>query len=98
MKLAEFTGEDARKIMDLWKIHLGMIYKHPYFTHPEFFSELVQDPSAWVTGRLEDRLGSRWSDDAKLFMYLRMGNLEIKCYVQTHTIMPQHKQEAERAE
>jgi len=100
MNPKDFTVDVAKKVMNLWKEHLGFCYDHNrYLKHPELFVSSLQDPNSWVTERFEDRIGSRYTGDSRLLVYLRNEGLEIECYVQANTVFGQdRKQEAERAE
>lgn len=100
MELKDFTPAKARDVMKLWKKHLGFFYaKNSYLRYPEILSSFVQDPKYWVTGRYEDRVGSKYTDDSKLIVRSNQGKLEISCYVQAHTVMGRERiKEAEEAE
>jgi len=83
MKLAEFDENVARKVMDLWQEHLGFWHSfNLYCEHPAVLAACMTDREYWASGRFEDRIGSRYTDDSKLLAYLRHGELEIACYVQ----------------
>jgi hypothetical protein len=100
MELRNFTVDVAKQVIRLWEEHLGFWYENNrYLEYPELLVSSLQDPSSWVTGRFEDRIGSRYTDDSKLLVYLKNQGLEFECYAQAHTVFgEQKKQEAERAE
>ena len=101
MRIKDFTPDIAKKVMELWSQHLGVCCESQrYLEHPELLAWEMQSPNSWITGRFEDRIGSKWTDDSKLLAYLRTeSGLEFECYVQAHTIMGQEiRQEAEKAE
>ena len=100
MELNQFKVDNAKKIMDLWKKHLGFWHNdHWYFKHPEVLVYSLKNPESWVTGRFEDRIGSRYTDDSKLLAYLGEEGLEFECYAQAHTVMRKDRQqEADRSE
>lgn len=102
MHLKDFTPDVARNVMELWKEHLGLHYfgSQRYFEDPEQLSSSVINPRNWLLGRYEDRIGSRWTEDSKLFVYNnRPGDdgLRIEAYVQAQNLW-RNRVEAEKAE
>ena len=87
MEPKDFTVDVAKKVMELWREHLGFWYdNNRYLKDTELLVFSLQDPNSWITGRFEDRIGSRYTDDSKLLVYLRDSGLEIECYAQAHTV------------
>ncbi len=100
MKLEEFTPDVAKRLMYLWKRHMGIYgMGSSYLKNPELLSELVRDRENWITGRYEDRIGSKYTDDSKLIVCLNRGEVEVSCYAQAHAVMGRERaKEAEQAE
>lgn len=100
MKPEQFTSGVAKRVMLLWKEHLGFFYRdHHYYTDAKLLVYALENPQSWLAGRFEDRIGSRYTDDSKLLAYLRSGQLEFECYAQAQTVMgPEKRKEAENAE
>jgi hypothetical protein len=99
MRPEDFTVDVARKVMLLWKEHLGFWREHNhYMEHPEILASRLQKPSEWH-GTFQDRVGSKYTDDSKLRACLKDGELEISCYAQSHVVFgKKEKQEAEKAQ
>ena len=102
MKLSEFDVNVARQVMNLWNQHLGLHYfgSQKYFDCPHLLVLDARNPRFWLCRRYENRIGSRWTEDSKLFMYLnRFGNegLRIEAYVQAQNLMV-GRDEAQRGE
>jgi len=100
MKLGDFSPDVAKRVMELWKEHLGFFYDtghaSRYLEYPDMLADDVRNTSGWVTSRYEDRFTSRFSDDSKFFVNLTLEGLEITCYVQYHGSVG--REEAEQAE
>lgn len=96
MKLEDFNTDIAKKVMALWKEHLG-VYDKKYFRHPELLVRNVIE-SMYSLYYFEDRIGSRFSEDSKLHA-TAFDDLIFECNVQSHTIMDAAiRKQAENAE
>jgi len=74
MKLEDFTPGVAKKVILLWKRHLGFYHReNSYLRHPEILADFVHDPTCWLTGGYQDRIGSRYTDDSKLLILNSFG-------------------------
>ncbi len=100
MRLEDFNVDVAKKVINLWKEHLGFWDKNNfYLNEPELLVFLLNDVDKWVTGRFEERLGSKYTDDSKLLIYIENQNLKVECYAQTQTVFGKiNKEKAEDAE
>ena len=99
MKPEDFTADVAERVMGLWAEHLGFWRKsNRYSENPRLLANLLQNPNGWLAGMFQDRIGSRFTDDSKLYASLTKGKLELRCYVQAHTAVREEEQEALDAE
>lgn len=100
MRPNDFSVDNAIKVMGLWEKHLGFwSANNNYLKHPELLVSSLQNIDYWITGRFEDRIGSRYTEDSKLFAYLEKGKLEFECYAQANTVFGKDKKkETEKAE
>lgn len=89
MRLREFDVNVARRVMDLWNLHLGLHYfgSEKYFESPELLVRDINNPRFWFTGRWENRIGSRWTEDSKLFVYDRHEGISVEAYVQAQNLI-----------
>ena len=91
MKLTEFTPDVAKRVMELWKTHLGLCpgwNSQKYYEHPDLLVVMVINSRNWVTGRFEEPIGSKWTDNSKLLVYNRYREgVHIEAYVDLPTYM-----------
>ena len=97
----DFVLVNATDIIARWVEHLGPHSFNRYIASPHLLVAHIHDPASWDTGRIEARIGSRYSEDSKLLVYDRIEGLEFLCYVQmikSFGVTEAELQEAKRAE
>ena len=95
MKQNEFTADIAKKVMELWKEHLGFFYgKHNYYENPQMLVDAFNREILNI-GVFQDRVGSRYSDDSKLTIKVIGNQVEFDCYVQAHGVDKKKSEVAE---
>jgi len=99
MKPENVTVDVATKVMEIWQEHLGFWYDdNKYLDEPSLLSSILQTPDEWMAGMFQDRIGSKYTDDSKLYARVERGDLKITCYVQPHTVFKDNRQKAQDAE
>ena len=101
MNREDFVLVNATDIIALWVAHLGPHSSNRYIRFPHMLVSHIKNPESWDAGRIEARIGSRFSEDSKLLVYDRIEGLEFLCYAQmvkSFGVTEAELQEAERAE